>query len=53
MPSWSEAAKDVIYLRKLVRGVGDGEPGPTALRTDSQSARDVSFLPITLNTMTA
>ena len=41
----SEAAKDVVYLRKLVRGLGAPEPGPTSLAslaTDSQSARDVS-----------
>ena len=41
----SEAAKDVVYLRKLVSGVGDAEPGPTPLATDSQSARDVSYNP--------
>ena len=42
----SEAAKDVVYLRKLVRGLGEPEPGPsTHLATDSQSARDVSYNP--------
>ena len=41
----SEAAKDVVYLRKLVRGLGVPEPGPTPLATDSQSARDVSYNP--------
>ena len=41
----SEAAKDVVYLRKLVRGLGSPEPGPTQLATDSQSARDVSYNP--------
>ena len=41
----SEAAKDVVYLRKLVSGVGDAEPGPTPLSTDSKSARDVSYNP--------
>ena len=41
----SEAAKDVVYLRKLVAGVGATEPGPTQLHTDSQSARDVSYNP--------
>ena len=41
----SEAAKDTVYLRKLVSGLGDAEPGPTPLATDSQSARDVSYNP--------
>ena len=41
----SEAAKDVIYLRKLVKGLGAAEPGPTHLSTDSKSARDVSYNP--------
>ena len=43
--SRDEAAKDVVYLRKLVKGLGDDEPGPTPLATDSQSARDVSYNP--------
>ena len=41
----SEAAKDVVYLRKLVRGLNAPEPDPTKLSTDSQSARDVSYNP--------
>ena len=41
----SEAAKDCVYLRKLVRGLDAPEPGPTPLATDSQSARDVSYNP--------
>ena len=41
----SEAAKDVVYLRKLVRGLGAPEPSPTPLATDSKSARDVSYNP--------
>ena len=41
----SEAAKDVVYLRKLVSGLGEAEPSPSTLRTDSQSARDVSYNP--------
>jgi hypothetical protein len=41
----SEAAKDVVYLRKLVNGLGSKEPGPTRLSTDSKSARDVSYNP--------
>ena len=41
----SEAAKDVVYLRKFKRGLGDPEPGPSTLATDSQSARDVSYNP--------
>ena len=35
----------VVYLRKLTSGLGEGESGPTSLRTDSQSARDVSYNP--------
>jgi hypothetical protein len=41
----SEAAKDVVYLRKLVSGLDAREPSPTSLSTDSQSARDVSYNP--------
>ena len=41
----SEAAKDVIYLRKLEKGLGDPEVRPTPLSTDSKSARDVSYNP--------
>ena len=41
----SEAAKDMVYLRKLTRGLGEPEPGPSPLSTDSQSARDVSYNP--------
>ena len=41
----AEAAKDVVYLRKLVRGLGAPEPSPTPLATDSKSARDVSYNP--------
>ena len=41
----SEGAKDVVYTRKLLRGLGDAETGPTPLSTDSQSARDVSYNP--------
>ena len=41
----SEAAKDVVYLRKLVKGLDAEEPTPTSLATDSKSARDVSYNP--------
>ena len=41
----SEATKDVVYLRKLLEGLGDGAARPTPLHTDSQSARDVSYNP--------
>ena len=41
----SEAAKDVVYLRKLVNGLDAPEPSPTSLATDSKSARDVSYNP--------
>jgi hypothetical protein len=41
----SEATKDMVYFRKLVSGLGDAEPGPSLLHTDSKSARDVSYNP--------
>ena len=41
----SEGAKDMVYFRKLVSGLGAPEPGPSSLSTDSQSARDVSYNP--------
>ena len=41
----SEATKDVVYLRKLVKGLRAPEPGPSLLSTDSKSARDVSYNP--------
>mgnify|MGYP002049029394 FL=1 len=41
----SEATKDVVYLRKLVKGLRAPEPSPTSLATDSKSARDVSYNP--------
>ena len=41
----SEATKDVVYLRRLVAGLGEPEPGPSSLSSDSQSARDISYNP--------
>ena len=43
----SEATKDMVYLRKLLAGLGPSsrEPGPSTLATDSKSARDVSYNP--------
>ena len=41
----SEAAKDIVYLRKLVAGLDAREPGPSSLSSDSKSARDVSYNP--------
>ena len=41
----SEAAKDVVYVRKFLNGIGAREPDPTPLATDSKSARDVSYNP--------
>ena len=42
----SEAAKDVVYLRKFVRGLtGRDHSGPTRLRTDNTGARDLSYNP--------
>ena len=42
----SEATKDVVYLRKFVKGIApsDGD-APTQLATDSKAARDVSYNP--------
>jgi hypothetical protein len=42
----SEATKDVVYLRKFLRGLKrELVDGPSHLCTDSQSARDVSYNP--------
>ena len=42
----SEAAKDVVYLRKFVRGLVPGsESGPTMLNTDNKAARDLYYNP--------
>jgi hypothetical protein len=41
----SEATKDMVYLRKLVKGLDAPENGPSLLHTDSKSARDVSYNP--------
>ena len=41
----SEAAKDCVYFRKFVAGVGAPEPNETPLATDSKSARDTSYNP--------
>ena len=42
----SEAAKEVIYLRKFVRGLVPSLPsGPTELSTDNKGARDLSYNP--------
>ena len=42
----SEAAKDVVYLRKFTRGlVPDLQQTPTPLSTDNKAARDLSYNP--------
>ena len=42
----SEAAKDVIFLRKYTRGlVPDLGSDPTILSTDNKAARDLSYNP--------
>ena len=42
----SEAAKDVVYLRKFTRGLVPSLPSvPTVLTTDSKAARDLSYNP--------
>ena len=42
----SEAAKDMIYLRKFISGLtGKSNGGPNNLRTDNKAARDLSYNP--------
>ena len=42
----SEAAKDVIYMRKFIKGLEPRDKlEPTLLRTDNKSARDLSYNP--------
>ena len=42
----SEAAKDVVYLRKFTRGLVPSLPmEPTILTTDNKAARDLSYNP--------
>ena len=42
----SEAAKDVIFYRKFLRGLDPSAvPGPTPLATDNTGARDLSYNP--------
>ena len=42
----SEAAKDVVFFRKLVSGIDrSAVDGPTDLYTDSKSGRDLSYNP--------
>ena len=42
----SEAAKDMVYFRKLVRGLDKTYiSGPSDLSTDNQAARDLSYNP--------
>ena len=42
----SEAAKDMVYYRKLIRGIDpDAVEGPTNLSTDNKAARDTSYNP--------
>ena len=42
----TEAAKDVVYLRKLVKGLDASEPGVQTTQlasADSKSAHDISY----------
>jgi hypothetical protein len=39
------STKDVVYLRKLVAGLGESTSEATQLSSDSKSARDVSYNP--------
>ena len=41
----SEAAKDMVYLRRLLFGLNAEQDLPSPLGTDSKSARDVSYNP--------
>ena len=47
----SEAAKEVVYFRKFLRGVNKSYiAGPTRLETDSKAAFDLSYNPCLLYT---
>jgi hypothetical protein len=35
----------VVYLRKLLNGLGETQDSPTELYTDSKAARDISYNP--------
>ena len=40
----SEAAKDMVYLRKFISGLTGKQPGgPSVLRTDNKAARDLGW----------
>ena len=41
----SEGAKDLVYFRKLLTGLGEPPKGPSACATDNQGARDLSYNP--------
>ena len=41
----SEGAKDLVYFRKLLTGLGVPPAGPSACATDNQGARDLSYNP--------
>ena len=41
----SEGAKDLVYFRKLLTGLGVPPTGPSACATDNQGARDLSYNP--------
>ena len=41
----SEGAKDLVYFRKLLTGLGVPPKGPSACATDNQGARDLSYNP--------
>ena len=39
----SEGAKDLVYFRKLLTGLGVPPTGPSECATDNQGARDLSY----------
>ena len=41
----SEGAKDLVYFRKLLTGLGIPPTGPSPCATDNQGARDLSYNP--------
>ena len=41
----SEGAKDVIYFRKLLTGLGESTNSPTPCATDNKGARDLAYNP--------
>ena len=41
----SEASKDIVYLRRFVRGLSGADSRSTDLYTDNKAARDIAYNP--------